>query len=315
MYGIATEGENGMGDLLTVSNLSKRFHGYMALDGLSMRIPEGAIYGFIGKNGAGKTTLIKIICGLLHADGGTYSLSAGNGADGSQAAAVPRVGAIAGEPAMYGDMTAEENMLQQYRILGLPTFDGIAETLRLVGLADTGKKKARHFSQGMRQKLGIAMALAGEPAFLVLDEPMNGLDPQGIRELRELILSLNRERHVTFLISSHILGELARIATHYGFIDRGRMLAEMTADELAQLLTKSLRVKVSSTEVLARVLDRRKIGYRILSDTEADVFSDISVTQLAAELMALQCEIYSCCTRDERLDEYFLHLVEDVQNA
>ena len=300
-----------MGDVLTVTNLTKRFGREKALDGLSMRVPRGAIYGFVGKNGAGKTTLIKTVCGLLCADGGDCILSNGRDADATR----PRVGAIAGEPAMYGDMTAEENMHAQYRILGLPGFDGIQDRLRLVGLENTGNKKTKHFSQGMRQKLGIAMALSGDPIFLILDEPVNGLDPQGIRELRELVIRLNREQGITFLISSHILSELSRVATHYGFIDCGHMLREMTATELETSLMKTLRVRVSSADALARVLDARGLRYRVLSATEADVFGKISVTELARELAHSDCEIYTCYEREEGLDEYFLRLVEGGRNA
>jgi ABC-2 type transport system ATP-binding protein len=152
-----------------------------------------------------------------------------------------RVGAVVEAPSIYLDMSAEENLKEQYRILGLPSFDGIQELLELVGLGDTGKKKARHFSLGMRQRLGIAVALAGDPDFLVLDEPINGLDPQGIVEMRELILKLNRERQITVLVSSHILDELSRLATHFGFIDNGRIVKEISAEELDTACRKCIR--------------------------------------------------------------------------
>lgn len=142
------------------------------------------------------------------------------------------MGAVVEVPSVYLEMTAAENLKQQYRILGLSAYDGIEELLKLVGLSNIGKKKVRNFSLGMRQRLGIAIALCGNPDFLVLDEPINGLDPQGIIEIRELILKLNRERKITVLISSHLLDELSKIATHYGFIDGGKMLQEISADEL-----------------------------------------------------------------------------------
>ena len=156
-------------------------------------------------------------------------------------------------PSIYLDMTAEDNLKEQYRIIGLPSFDDIPELLRLVGLENTGKKKAKNFSLGMKQRLGIAIALAGSPDFLILDEPVNGLDPQGIIEMRELILKLNQERQITFLISSHILDELSRLATHYGFIDSGHMVKELSARELDAACRKCIRVQVSDIHALTRV--------------------------------------------------------------
>ena len=214
--------------VLEANGLTKRYRDFTALNGLTMHIPKGAIYGFVGKNGAGKTTLIRLICGLQEPTGGSYALYGVRNTDARINRARRRMGAVVEMPSIYMDMTAAENILQQYRVLGIPSDDGVSDLLRLVGLENTGKKKVRHFSLGMRQRLGIAVALAGSPDFLVLDEPVNGLDPQGIIEMRELILKLNREHGITVLISSHILDELARLATHYGFIDGGRMVRELT---------------------------------------------------------------------------------------
>mgnify|MGYP000769716626 CR=1 FL=1 len=197
-----------------------------------MHVPRGAIYGFVGKNGAGKTTLIRLICGLQRPTSGSYRLYGSENTDKKILEAQRRIGAVVETPSIYLDMTAEENMKEQYYVLGLPSFEGIPQILKLVGLEDAGKKKAKDFSLGMRQRLGIAIALAGKPDLLVLDEPTNGLDPQGIVEMRELILKLNRERQITVLISSHILDELSRLATHYGFIDKGTIVKEITAEEL-----------------------------------------------------------------------------------
>ena len=206
-------------------------------------------------------------------------------------------------------MTAEENIKEQYRILGLPSYDGVDELLKLVGLEDTGKKKAKNFSLGMRQRLAIAIALAGDPDFLVLDEPVNGLDPQGIVEIRELILKLNQQRQITVLISSHILDELSRLATHYGFIDSGRMVKEISAQELEEACRKCVRVEVSDTEAFARVLDRLKIEYNIVSDTAADIFDQINITKLVMALAEESCEVISAYEKDESLESYFISLV------
>ena len=191
--------------VLTTNCLDKRYKNFQALNGLTMHIPQGAIYGFVGKNGAGKTTLIRLICGLQQPDSGSFDLYGIRNDERDIVRARRRVGAVVETPSIYPDMTAEGNLKQQYLVLGLPSFDGLQDILKLVGLEGTGKKRAKDFSLGMRQRLGIAIALAGDPDFLILDEPVNGLDPQGIVEIRELILRLNRERQITVLISSHIL--------------------------------------------------------------------------------------------------------------
>ena len=257
--------------VLETNAVTKRYRGFTALNGLTMRIPKGAIYGFVGRNGAGKTTPIRIICGLQEPTDGSYTLYGVKNTERQIIRSRRRMGAVVESPAIYPDMTARENLRQQYRVLGLPSDDGIDELLCLVGLGDTGKKRTKNFSLGMRQRLGIAIALAGSPDFLVLDEPVNGLDPQGIIEMRKLILKLSREHGITVLISSHILDELSRLATHYGFIDGGRMVKEMSAEELEAHCRKCMRMEVSDTKALARVLDRLKAEYRITDDAHADI--------------------------------------------
>ena len=294
---------------LEVNALTKSYRGAKALDNLTMRVPKGAIYGFVGKNGAGKTTLIRVICGLQPLTSGEYSLYGLKSGEKEIAKARRRMGAGVETPSIYLNMTAEENLKEQYRVLGMPSFKGIPELLALVGLSDTGKKKAKNFSLGMRQRLGIAVALAGNPDFLVLDEPINGLDPQGIIEVRELILKLNRERQITVLISSHILDELSRLATHYGFIDRGHMVKEIGAAELENACRKCVRIEVSDTKALARVLDRMDMKYSILGETTADIFAAVNVTSLSLALAEENCEIRSLTERDESLESYFMNLI------
>jgi ABC-2 type transport system ATP-binding protein len=205
-------------------------------------------------------------------------------------------------------------MRQQFQIIGLPNFDAIRDILKLVGLSDTGKKKAKHFSLGMRQRLGIAIALAGDPDFLVLDEPANGLDPQGIIEIRELILKLNRQRQITVLISSHILDELSRLATHYGFIDNGRIVKEMSAEELETACRKCVRIEVSDTATLARTLDNMHLEYEIISDTQADIFAKVNVTQIVTDLARGNCQVISMQERDESLESFYMSLVGGGKN-
>lgn len=212
-------------------------------------------------------------------------------------------------PSIYLDMTAEENLRQQYRVLGLPSFDAIPELLKLVGLHNTGKKRAKNFSLGMKQRLGIAIALAGDPDFLILDEPTNGLDPQGIIEMRELILRLNRERQMTVLISSHILDELSRLATHYGIIDGGKMVKELSAEELENACRKCMRMEVTKVTALTRVLEGMGIDYKVLSETKADVYAKINISQLTLALAKEGCEVLSIEEKDESLESYFVSLV------
>lgn len=295
--------------VLTADGLQKQYRQFKAIDGLSMHVPKGAIYGFVGKNGAGKTTLLRLICGLQEPTAGTYTLYGVLNTAPNIAKMRRRMGAVIETPSIYLDMTAEDNLKEQYRVLGLPSFDGIGELLRLVGLEDTGKKKARNFSLGMRQRLGIAVALAGDPDFLLLDEPVNGLDPQGIVEMRELILKLNRERQITVLISSHILDELSRLATHYGFIDGGRIIKEISAAELEAACRKCVRLEVSDVQTLARVLDGMGLEYAVRSDREADVFGQVGVTALTMALAKEDCVVYAMHERDESLESYFISLV------
>lgn len=295
--------------VLTANALCKNYRHFKALQNFSIHVPKGAIYGFVGKNGAGKTTLIRLICGLQRPSSGDYSLYNIPGTSREITASRRRMGAVVETPSIYLDLTAEENLKEQYQVLGLPSFSDIRELLELVGLSNTGSKKAKHFSLGMRQRLGIAIALAGDPDFLVLDEPVNGLDPQGIIEIRELILKLNKERQITFLISSHILDELSRLATHYGFIDQGRMVKEISSEELEAACRKCIRFEVNDTKILSYVLDSMDVKYQILSDTKADVFTKLSITKLALALAEKNCEILSLQEREETLESYYINLI------
>ena len=295
--------------VLTADSLTKKYRHFKALDHLSLHIPKGAIYGMVGRNGAGKTTLIRIICGLQDATEGAYTLFGKKNSDRDLHQSRRRMGAVVETPSIYLAMTAEENLKEQYRILGMPSFEGIKELLELVGLEHTGKKKAKNFSLGMRQRLGIAIALCGEPDFLVLDEPINGLDPQGIIEMRELILKLNAERQITFLISSHILDELSRLATHYGFVDRGHMVKELSAKELEEACRKCVRVEVTDVKALARVLDERKVDYNVISHTQADIFAQVKLSELVHALDQENCQVLSSSEQDESLESYFISLV------
>ena len=300
---------------LETQGLGKQYKNFKALSSLNLHVPRGAIYGLVGQNGAGKTTLFRLLCGLQIPTTGTYKLYGIPHTSPAIHGVRKRMGAVVETPALLPGMTARENLEQQYRILGLPSLAGMEELLTLVGLADTGKKKVGAFSLGMRQRLGIALALCGNPDLLLLDEPVNGLDPQGIIEIRELILQLNRERHITVVISSHILDELSRLATHYGFIHHGTMLKEITARELDAACRKCVRLTVTSTPALSRVCDSLGLDCEIINDQQANLYGDVNITKLTLALARENCEIQSFHEHDESLENYYMNLVGGNRHA
>ncbi len=297
------------------NGISKQYGKFTALSDVNMEIPKGSIYGFVGKNGAGKTTLIRIMCGLQKASSGFYELLGKTADDADISKARRRMGAVVESPAIYKDMSARDNLIQQCLMLGLPDFSCVDEILSLVGLSGTGKKKARHFSLGMRQRLGIAVALCGDPDFIVLDEPINGLDPQGIIEIRELILKLNRERGITFLISSHILDELSKIATNYGFIDKGHIVRQMSSKELKKECRKSVRMKVSDVGLLTKVMEEKGIEYKVIDKSTADVYSSINFSEIAKDFDKVGCSIFTMEEHDESLEAFYLSLLGGGENV
>ncbi len=295
--------------VLTTNGLCKQYKHFKALNGLTMNVPKGSIYGFVGRNGAGKTTLLRMICGLQFATSGRFVLNGIDSNDPKIYKARRKMGAVVETPSLFPDMTAKDNLMHQFRLLGIPSFNAVEDLLKLVGLSDTGKKKVKDFSLGMRQRLGIAIALCGDPDLLILDEPINGLDPQGIVEIRELILKLNRERNITVIISSHILDELSKLATHYGFIDKGTIVREMSAEQLEDACRKCVRVNVSDAMALAKVMVRLGIEYKMIDDNTADIFDKPNVTELVHELDKEDCVLNSVQEHDETLESFFISLV------
>ena len=295
--------------VLETQALCKRYGKFEALHTLTMAVPRGAIYGLVGKNGAGKSTLLRLICGLQEPTDGSFSLYGTDAHSRDIGRARAHIGAVVETPALYLGMTARENLREQALSLGLADGGNIAELLSLVGLPDTGKKRVRHFSLGMRQRLGIAMALMGNPDFLILDEPINGLDPQGIMGIRELILKLNRERGITVLVSSHILDELSKIATHFGFIHEGRMVRQEEAETLKKSFRRYVSLRVSDVHACAAALDAAGLAFETAGGNEVLLFSDISLTKLVEVLSANACELLSATERDESLETYFMDLV------
>ena len=295
--------------VLEADALTKIYGHHKALDNFSMHIPQGAIYGLVGKNGAGKTTLLRLICGLQEATSGEYTLYGISSRKHEILNARKEMGAVIETPAIYLDMSATGNLKEQYRVLGIRTFDTIPQLLKMVGLENTGWKKAKNFSLGMRQRLGIAIALVGNPRFLVLDEPINGLDPQGIIEMRQLLLNLNQKYGITILVSSHILDELSRLATHYGFIDNGKMVKEISASDLEISFRKSVRIEVTDGKALAEVLEQTGLPYKILASNVAEVYSRVNISRLTSALEKYQCEVLSIQEWEENLESYYVNLI------
>ena len=294
--------------LLSTSALTKQFGRHKAVDQVSMHIKRGAIYGFIGRNGAGKTTTLRMIGGLASPTAGEIEMFGCRGKELKQIRS--RVGCLIEGPGLYGNMTARDNMKMKCLLLGVQKKGYMEELLEVVGLKDVGKKLVKRYSLGMKQRLGIAMALIGEPDLLVLDEPINGLDPQGIAEVRETILRLNKERNMTILISSHILEELSKIATDYGIIHQGTLLQEITDEELRERCSERLEITLSSPELAIPVLDRLGIRrYQVMDKEHIYVFERLEESaRLNMEFAKAGVPVKGLAVTNEELETYFLNL-------
>lgn len=304
-----------MSYVLQTNNLTKRYgKKNLVLDSVSMNVPKGSIYGFVGKNGAGKTTLMRVVSGLNNPTNGGYSLNGVDYKDNRIIEIRKKIGAVVETPSIYLNLNARDNLLLQYKLHGMePT--GLDDLLKLVGLPNTGKKKTKDFSLGMRQRLSIAFSLISNPDFLILDEPINGLDPEGIMEVRDLLIKLHNEREITILISSHILDELSKLATHYGFINEGTLIKEMSAEELERNCARKISITVDSTRKLAPVLDEMGLIHTVLSETTAEIYSHIEVTPLVLALADKDCRVITMSEDNESLESYFIKLIGGVHNA
>ena len=298
--------------ILETDNLKKQYGDFKALNGLTMHVPQGSIYGFVGKNGAGKTTLIRLICGLQTPTSGEFKIYGISYKNSNISNARKKMGAVVETPSIFHDLTAYQNLKMQYDILGIKDYTTINDLLKLVGLENTGKKLAKNFSLGMRQRLGIAIALCGNPEFLVLDEPINGLDPEGIVEIRKLIKKLNQERKITILISSHILDELSRVATHYGFIADGKIIKEMSAKEFEEDSKKSVNIVTDGN--IERILEENNYKYKLIHDNEANIYGEIGITPLVLLLYENGISVKKISENEENLEHYFFSLLGGKKN-
>lgn len=298
--------------VLQASGLTKSYRKNRVLNGVSMNIQRGDIYGFVGENGSGKTTVIRLITGLIYADSGEFSLFGTKSTDPAILSARARIGAIVESPSIYLNMSAKENLLMQSSILGIKDEEKCKSILNTVGLGNLwdSKKHSGDFSLGMRQRLGIAMSLLGDPEFIILDEPMNGLDPAGIVEIRELILHLNRDRGITFLISSHILTELALVATRYGIISRGRLLQEISAEELELVCSHTTVIKSTDRDALASLLsgDFNENNMAVTSDG-VNIKGDIDLNAVLGKIINAGITITAVNTHRSSIEEYYLSMM------
>lgn len=294
--------------LLSTRGLTKQYGKHKAVDHVDLHIKRGAVYGFIGRNGAGKTTTLKMLSGLAKPTSGEIRMFGYGGADLKNVRS--QVSCLIETPGVYGNMSAHDNLNIKCKLFGIQDETYISEILDTVGLSKVGKKKVKHFSLGMKQRLGIGLALVGEPDLLLLDEPINGLDPQGIVEIRDTILRLNEERNLTILISSHILEELSKIATHYGIIHNGSLLQELTREELMQRCSERIEICLSEPERAVPVLDAMGFEqYQIVDKEKILVFERLEESaSLNLELAKAGVLVKEIRITSEELEQYFLNL-------
>ncbi|MEE6715714.1 ABC transporter ATP-binding protein [Schleiferilactobacillus harbinensis] len=299
--------------VLEARNVTKQYPQQLALDNLNLTVHQGDIYGLVGRNGAGKTTLLKTLLQLIAPTAGTVTLF-GEPVDQAHIAMLRRVGSIIETPSAFGELTALENMRYFCLAQGIVTPHAAEDSLQFVGLTGTGKKKVKNFSLGMKQKLGLALAILKKPDLLLLDEPINGLDPIAIADFRQLLLKLNREQNTTILISSHILDELFHLATRFGFIDQGRMVRELTKDEFVAETAQYIRIETSDMPALTRALTNAQVAhFKVVASKELHVFDEKrSISALNQALVSAGVPVTGISQEGQNLEDYFKMLLSDT---
>ena len=300
--------------LVETNDLVKKYGKNIVVDHVNMHIPEGSIYGFVGENGSGKTTIMRLLTGLAEPTSGVYSLFGVSNRSNKIYDKRREMSAIVETTSLVPSMTAIDNMIFQEMYLGIKlTPEQRMELLTKVHLENVGKKKVKNFSLGMKQRMGIALALLNHPKLMLLDEPMNGLDPQGIAELRDLLIELNKDEGITVLISSHILSELEKIASVYGFISHGHLIEELTVEELQERCRKSLKIKVDDVKQIEEVLKKLKIKeYKIFPNGDVKIYDEVDIGKFVSDLASQKVHISSINSSDESVEEYYLNLVKGV---
>ena len=301
--------------ILTTNSLTKIYGKHKAADHISINVRQGDIYGLIGRNGAGKTTLLKMISGLSAPSEGDFSLFGYKGKE--KAKVMHRIGTLIEAPGIYPDLSAYENLKLKCIAMGVRDMQVIPKLLKTVGLADTGKKRVGKFSLGMKQRLGIALALVGEPDIVILDEPINGLDPQGIAEIRETIEKLNKEQNITFIISSHILEELSKIATNYAIIHNGSLIQELTQEELLQKCSERIELKTDDTSKACTILEKMGIHkYKVVDNDTIEIFERLHDSgDITMKLAKNGVKTLKISVINEALEDYYFNLTGGNGNA
>lgn len=303
--------------VLKTKDITKKYKDYLAVNNVNIDVKQGEIYGLVGKNGAGKTTLLRMISGLTMPSGGDIELFNEASNDGLNKSRM-RTGCIIETPSFFPYLSATKN-LEYYRIQkGIVDKKSVEDALKMVGLEDTGNKKFKNFSLGMKQRLGLAFAIMGSPDLLILDEPINGLDPTGIVEFRELLLKLNKEKNITIIISSHILGELSQLATNYGFIHNGYLLEQISSKELEGKCKRHLAIKVDNAEkatvIIEKQLETKK--YEVLNDNQIRVYDYIDTPEIVTQALVINGVMVSSINQTGiNLENYFIDLIGGNHNA
>lgn len=301
--------------ILSTSGLTKQYGKNKAVNNVNIHIKQGDIYGLIGRNGAGKTTILKMISGLAAPSEGEFSIFGKSGKNATKV--MNRIGTLIESPGIYRNLSAAQNLEIKCIAMGVRKKGVVEELLKTVGLENVGKKKVGKFSLGMKQRLGIALALVGDTDLVVLDEPINGLDPQGIAEVRETIERLNKEKGITFIISSHILEELSKIATNYGIIHNGELLQELAKEELISKCMERIELVTNDTQKAAVVLENMGITeYKIIDKTTIRIYERLNeVSEIAMKLCENGIRFKGISVKNEALEDYFLNITGGAKNV
>jgi ABC-2 type transport system ATP-binding protein len=293
--------------ILSTENLTKIYGKHRAADQINIHIKQGEVYGLIGRNGAGKTTILKMICGLSTPTSGSFTFMGKSGAE--LAKCKQNIGSLIETPGLFPKMTAFQNLKLKCLSLGIKDDKYVQSLLDQVGLSNVGKKLVQSFSLGMKQRLGIALALVGDPKFIVLDEPINGLDPQGIAEMRHIIHTLSKEKGLTIIVSSHILEELVKVADSFAIINSGKLLDEFSAEELAKRCSTYASLKTSSSEDAKKILiDMQISDFEVIDEQHIKINSSIEDTsKLIEKLVKSDIAVYEFAFKQMTLEEYYLN--------
>lgn len=300
-----------MGNILRTYDLTKKYKNCKAVENLNMSINKGEIYGFLGENGAGKTTTIRMIMGLIKKSGGEIELFSQKYSNKNREL-LKRIGSMIEYPGFYPNLTAKENLDIHRRMMGIQDKTCIIDALKTTGIEDVGNKKVKEFSLGMKQRLGISRAILHHPEFLILDEPTNGLDPRGIKEIRDLILDLNGKQGITFLISTHILSEIQQMATKIGIINRGTLLEEISYEELQKRNRHYINLKINNDRKASFILENKLDihDYEIWEKNSIRIYEKLeNISDVNKELVSNDIEVKEIGIKLDSLEDYFLKLV------